>query len=143
MRGYRGHRLSPRPLRVSLSVLMLSGALAGLVWMHVIGLHGTGAAAAVPIVTTSESHHLTDAGAAGAHLDAAAPLSHHQCADCAGATVGLLCAVVLLSVALFLVAPQRSLLRRGPPRPGSPRSAPMGRRALHPPSLQVLCISRT
>ncbi|MFE6996259.1 DUF6153 family protein [Microbacterium sp. NPDC057659] len=119
--------------------------LAGLLGMHVLGLHGSSehhamSDTAVTHAMTADATMTTDAPqpmAADAYPVLQAPGGHGSGADGAMAA---LCVLALLAGILLLRAP---VLRGGLPAPGILRralaAAPV---APWPPSLDVLCISR-
>ncbi len=111
--------------------------------MHTIGLHGMGAPATAVVLTDSGEH--TSTGVVGSH-DSSHSSGEAGCAGCGDGHVSMamMCAFVLLAVALFLLLPRLVVA----PWFGAPTRAGPGFRSIHrtfsrAPSLHVLCISRT
>ncbi|KQR26121.1 DUF6153 family protein [Microbacterium sp. Leaf151] len=130
--------------RTLLLLIALTGAvIIGLLAMHSLNTHAT----------AESGHHATmatDQAGASVMGDAHAATTvsaEESCADCGTSHSGMLamaCVLALLATALLLACARGAqqwlaLL----PRPG-PRALPApDSRGLHPPSLTVLCISRT
>ncbi len=126
-----------------LLIALIGAVIIGLLAMHSLNTHAT----------AESGHHATmatDAAGASAVGDAhgATTVSAEEsCADCGTSHSGMLamaCVLALLATVLLLARPRG--VQRGfalLPRPGPPAVPRAGSPGLHPPSLTVLCISRT
>ena len=132
-------RLRPGPRGLGQTVLLLIAVTAaiilGLLAMHSLNSHteSTAPTAAVAMHDAGTADHGTTQ-----------PVSHGECADCGGhpSMLAMTCVLVLLGLSLLILLPRLGItwgaaLRAGPVR--SIRAATFSR----PPSLLVLCISRT
>ena len=128
------------PLGPRRSVLLLIGLTAALI-VGLLAMHALSSATShtTPAVTSVSMHEM-----GAAHGDATQPVED-GCADCGGheAMLAMVCVLALLVVSLLFLLPRTGLtwgaaLRRAGPVMLS------GRLALsRPPSLLILCISRT
>lgn len=145
-----------------LAVVLAGGVLFGLLGMHALGLHGTagahgpGHAAVVATASHRDAAHDRPGSAAHDRGDRAAPLASHEgstppshdlaaalAAPSAGGTDGAAACVLALLGGLLLL-----LRHRASPAPVAPAATVVlrARGTLpipRPPSLHVLCISRT
>lgn len=142
----RGPRTLTRTLL--LLVAVTAAIIVGLVAMHSLNTHATttGHAGTVPVVSVAAdagSHHDASAAAAAAET----PADHSGCADCAGdhAMAWMACVLALL-VSVIVLARLRAGWRI-PARESVVRAVrarwPAAAHFDPPPSLTVLCISRT
>lgn len=138
MRDIRAKRSSSLFLLIAVAAAIIVGLLA----MHSFNNH-TG-----PGEPTGQMHH---ANSAALHNDAAAsdgaaqPIADGGCSGCGDHTsmIVMTCILAVLAVALLVLRPRRGLvwgaaLLRADPVPAAHIAAPT-----RPPSLIVLCISRT
>lgn len=146
MRAGRGSHSVFR--RVLLGVLLVAAVIVGLLAMHTLNLHGTPAADTPSAMSMAASDpapaspHAADGHGSGSSQDERSM----SCAGCGTddhSGMAMMCVLALLLVLLLLVPPR--VLRGGA---GTvPRTAPaeilIARLLPRPPSLHVLCISRT
>lgn len=134
-------RLRPGSRGLGRTLLLLLGVTAaiiiGLLAMHSLNGHVETTAPAAAAMVMHE---------AGAADDGAAqPATYDDCADCGGhsSMLTMTCVLVLFAVSLLLLIPRMGAASGAPLRPRPAvrvvRSADLAR----PPSLDVLCISRT
>jgi hypothetical protein len=122
-------------------IAITAGIVAGLLAMHSLNTHATSTGHPDTVTTAAAgSHHAHDAAPVG---EAAAG----ECGDCAGGhdtMMWMACVLALLATVLILARISRSWQTPDPER-GSPTVLlwPARRAPVHPPSLHVLCISRT
>lgn len=122
-------------------IAITAGIVAGLLAMHSLNTHATSTGHPDTVTTaTADSHHAHDAAPVG---EPAAG----ECADCAGGhdtMMWMACVLALLVTVLILARISRSWRTADPDR-GSPTVSwwPVRLAPAHPPSLTVLCISRT
>ncbi len=132
------------PVRKLLMLVAITVAvIAGLLAMHSLNTHPTTTGHSSAVAVTTADHHDAPAAASVGSSDA----SHEGCADCAGdhAMAWMVCVLALLVATLLLWrsfarwrTPGTNLLIRMPVARGPTSSLlPL------PPSLTVLCISRT
>lgn len=118
-----------------LAVLLVGGVLLGLLGMHALDTHGTPGAHAVAGHTAPAHPAASAAHEAGGADEAVVP-------DDPAHDSGAACVLALLGGLLLLLRPSRALLTgpllRALRSPVDAAAAP-----LRPPSLHVLCISRT
>jgi hypothetical protein len=137
-------RLRPGPRGLGHSVLLLivvtAAIIVGLLAMHSLNSHTETAAPAA--AAAMHEHDTTNPGAAD--HGTSQPATDAECADCGGhaSMLAMACVLALLIVSLLLFLPRVGItwgaaLRAGP--------ALIARAAVlpRPPSLLVLCISRT
>ena len=118
-----------------LAVVLVGGVVLGLLGMHALDTHGTAGAHAMAGVSAPEHPSVSSAHAAGGAETAIAP------ADAAG-DGGAACVLALLGGLLLLLRPSRIALA-GPLLRALRSSVDAAAAPLRPPSLHVLCISRT
>lgn len=133
---------------VLLGVLLVAAVIVGLLAMHTLNLHGTAAAdapAAMSMAAPGPAHssHDTAAGPASGDTQGDRGMSCAGCTTDDHSGMAMICVLALLLVMLLLAPPR--LLRRGP---GTVLRTPLAETHLarllpRPPSLHVLCISRT
>lgn len=123
-----------------LMVAITTAVIAGLLAMHSLNTHAA----------AETGHHITmtaDMSAGGGDVAHAASAVEESCADCSSGHSDMLmmaCVLALLAVVLLLARPSGA--RTWPsewPRPGPAEGPRPGAADLRPPSLTVLCISRT
>lgn len=133
---------------VVLGVLLVAAVIVGLLAMHTLNLHGTAAAEAPASMSmaASEPAHASHSPATAAASGDAQSERSVSCAGCSAddhSGMAMICVLALLLAMLLLIPP--GVLRRGP---GTVLRTPLAevvlaRLAPRPPSLHVLCISRT
>lgn len=126
----------------------IAGVLIGLFAMHTLGLHGTSVPA--PSATVAVAAHgdasAADHAAGAPHAHAAAS---HSCPECTDSHAGMaaMCLSIVLAVAISILLLRPRLFRRwSVPPPQSLKDLwrpAVTARPPRPPSLHVLCISRT
>ena len=130
--------LRPGRHRLGQSMLLLiavSGAIIlGLLAMHSLNRH-TESAAPAPAFAVH------DAGTAD--HGSTQPATHGECADCGGHTtmLAMACVLVLLAISMLILMPRLGISWGAALRAGPVRN--IGTTVSRPPSLLILCISRT
>lgn len=128
--------------RTLLLLIALTGAvIIGLLAMHSLNTHATGESGHQATMATAQA----GANVMGDAHTATTVSAEESCADCGTSHSGMLamaCVLALLATVLLLARGAQQWLALLP-RPG-PRALPApDSPGLHPPSLTVLCISRT
>lgn len=124
--------------RTLLLMIALTGVvIVGLLAMHSLNLHSS----------ADSGHQSSTAADASSTSNSHATAAEDSCADCGTGHSDMLamaCVLALLAVVLILARPRITRLWLAlRPRPGPGLPAPFRAEVLHPPSLIVLCISRT
>ncbi|MDF2824673.1 MAG: hypothetical protein K0R68_2081 [Mycobacterium sp.] len=124
-----------------LLIALIAAVIVGLLAMHSLNTHTAGetghqSTATAPVTTAIDVHHVGSTA------------SDEPCADCGTGHADMLtmaCVLALLAAVLLLVGPRTTALRwlSTQPRPGPLGAAVFPLTLLRPPSLSVLCISRT
>lgn len=134
-------RPAPVLRRIVLLVALVGAVVVGLLAMHTLSEHPTGAVSA-PMVT-SEHHHAGSTVSSHAH-EGVAPCNDDGCGGGSLHTMAAIGCVLALLILLVIVAPRTAPRGGADPRE---QSGPLPRAELparsHPPDLAVLCISRT
>lgn len=144
----RGPRTFTRALLVMIAVTV--GIIAGLLAMHSLNTHptATGHGETVAIDTTAAAAADGRQQATSTKQGSIIPSETTECADCGDehGMAWMVCILALLVAVLLLTRPGlrwRSTRARGDLRPARPRWPARAHALPPPPSLSVLCISRT
>lgn len=126
----------------------LAAVLVGLFTMHALGLHGTSVPAPATTVAAAEHAEISAAGHAVA-ADHDHDAASHACPGCTDSHVGMagMCLSILLAVAISVLLLRPRLFLQWTLEPWRRLDARIlavaAARPPRPPSLHVLCISRT
>ncbi|MGC5172062.1 DUF6153 family protein [Microbacterium sp. DT81.1] len=136
----RGRRTLTRTRALLVLVMVTGGIIIGLLAMHSLNTHTAAAAhpQSAAITAHDEAPHTHDGESAPAHDLGCPDCGEHE------SMMAMMCVLGLLATLLVLIRPTRVWHVEGPAaRPGPELARRSGNEAAKPPSLTVLCISRT